>query len=357
MAENETHATTTASTPPVPPQIVVHERSSAFGRFGKWLLAALVIAVLVIIGLYSSYRSYFSPSDAPREKYHSLAKHAVKKIAIIDISGAILEGEDSFAKKQIDRVREDTDVVGVVARINSPGGTVTGSDYLYHHLRELAEERHLPVVVSMGSVCASGGYYVAMAVGDQKDAIFAEPTTWTGSIGVIIPHFDLSGTLASLQIKEDSIASGPFKQMGTPTRPMTEEERKLLQTLVDESFAQFKEIVMSGRPKFKADAAALDAVATGQIFTAKQALERGLVDQIGFLERAINRTLELSGQDADNVRCVKYEEQPTLMDAVVGTNARTPMRSSIDLPTLIDLASPRAYYLWSWLPAAISNSR
>ena len=302
----------TPVTAPPPQQIIIQQPSSAFGRFGKWLLAALVLAVLFIIGLYSSYHSYFSPSDAPQEKYHSLARHALKKIAIIDISGAIMEGEDSFAKKQIDRVREDSDVVGVVVRINSPGGTVTGSDYIYHHLRALKDEREkkepFPLVVSMGSICASGGYYVAMAVGDQKNAIFAEPTTWTGSIGVIIPHFDLSGTLNGIGANDDSIASGPLKQMGTPTRPMTQEERKLLQKLVDESFKGFKEIVASGRPKFKEDPAALDAVATGQIFTAKQALERGLVDQIGFVEEAIARVTELAGQSADDVRCVKYEE-------------------------------------------------
>jgi protease-4 len=358
MAEVEVHAAGAApTTPPLPPQIIVQQPPSAFGRFGKWLLAALLVAVLVIIGLYSSYHSYFSPSDAPQEKYHSLARQALKKIAILDISGAILEGEESFAKKQIDRVREDHDVVGIVARINSPGGTITGSDYLYHHLRELAEQRELPLVVSMGSVCASGGYYVAMAVGDRPDAIYAEPTTWTGSIGVIIPHFDLSGALSAVRIADDSIMSGPLKDLGTPTKPMTDQERKLLQTLVDESFAEFKAIVVSGRPKFKDDPAALDAAATGQIFTAKQALERGLIDKIGFVEEAIERVLVLAGESEDNVRCVKYEKQPTLVDAIVGTSARRSMRGGIDLATLIDLAAPRAYYLWSWFPAAVSSSK
>ena len=209
-----------------PPQIIIQQNSTVFGRFGKWLLAALVIAVMVIISLYSSYHSYFSPADMPQEKYHSLAQFATKKIAIIEVSGAIMEGEDSFAEKQIDRVRQDPDVVGVVVRVNSPGGTVTGSDFIYHHLRELAEKRKLPIVVSMGSVCASGGYYVAMAVGSQPNTIFAEPTTWTGSIGVIIPHFDVSGGLAKLGISEDSIASGPLKKMGSPTRPMSDSGEK-----------------------------------------------------------------------------------------------------------------------------------
>lgn len=353
MAPNEINP------PPPPPQIIIQQQPpSAFGRFGKWLLAALVIAVMFSIGLYSSYRSYFSPADAPQEKFHSLAQFASKKIAIIEVSGTIMEGEDSFAMKQIDRVREDDSVVGIVLRINSPGGTVTGSDYIYHHLRDLLEKRKLPMVVSMGSVCASGGYYIAMAVGDQKDAIFAEPTTWTGSIGVVIPHFDASDGLSKLGIQEDSIRSGPLKTMGSPTRPLTEEERKVLQALVDDSFKGFKEIVVGGRPKFKNDEAALNAVATGQIFTAQQALAKGLVDKIGFIESAIARVTELAGETPESVRCVKYERRPTLVGELIGASSGlAPARSSVDVTTLIDLASPRAYYLWSLLPSVLSNQK
>jgi protease-4 len=174
---------------------------------------------------------------------------------------------------------------------------------------------------------------------------------------VIIPHFDVSGTLDALEIKEDSIASGPLKQMGSPTRPMTDEERKLLQELVDESFHEFKQIIVNGRPKFKDDPAALDASATGQIFTAKQALERGLVDKIGFVEEAIARATELAGESVENVRCVKYEEPPTLMGSLVGADAHGLRRGTVDLQGLIDLTTPRAYYLWSWLPAALSSSK
>ena len=108
-------------------------------------------------------------------------------------------GEESFAKKQIDQVRDDNHVKAVVLRVDSPGGTVTGSDYIYHHLKKLAEERQIPMVVSMGSVAASGGYYVAMAAGEKENTIYAEPTTWTGSIGVIIPHYDLTGLLEKLE--------------------------------------------------------------------------------------------------------------------------------------------------------------
>lgn len=352
---------TPVSTQPPPQQLILQPPPSAFGRYGKWLLAALALAVMLIIGLYSSYQSYFTPANAPQEKYHSLSKTALQKIAIIDVSGAIMEGEGSFTKRQIDRVRDDSSVVGVVLRINSPGGTVTGSNYLYHHLCELKEKREkekpFPVVVSMGSICASGGYYIAMAVGDQPDAIFAEPTTWTGSIGVIIPHYDLSETIKLLGAEDDSIVSGPLKQMGSPTKPMTPDERKVLQTLVDDSFKDFKAIVTSGRPKFKDDQATLDAAATGQVFTAKQAVERGLVDKLGYVEDAINRVAALLNEDKDNLRCVKYEQPPTLVSALTG--AKTSLQSSgrFDLGTLVDLTTPRAYYLWSGLPVSLSNSK
>src|SRR6185369_12594700 len=129
----------------------------------------------------------------------------------------------------------------------------------------------------------SGGYYVSMAVGDTENSIFAEPSTWTGSVGVVIPHYNFSGLMEKFQVEEDSIKSHRLKMMGSPFRPMTEEERGIFQGLVDESFTQFKEIVKAGRPKFRSNEAALTAVATGQVFTTKQALANGLVDKEGFI--------------------------------------------------------------------------
>jgi protease IV len=245
----------------------------------------------------------------------------------------------------------------VVLRIDSPGGTITGSDYLYHHLRELVTKRELPMVVSMGSICASGGYYIAMAVGNEQNAIFAEPATWTGSIGVIIPHFDASTGLISMGIRDDSIVSGPYKELGSFTKRLTDDERKILQTLVDVSFKDFKDVVMSGRPKFKDDPASLDAAATGQVFTAKQALDLGLIDKIGFIEDAIARAAKMANYNVENVRCVKYEQSPSLIGALVSGEATVPARGETDLARLIDLTAPRAYYLWTWLPTMVSSGR
>jgi protease-4 len=194
-------------------------------------------------------------------------------------------------------------------------------------------------------------------VGDQQNAIFAEPTTWTGSIGVIIPHYDLSGTLKEIGAEDDSIVSAPLKQMGSPTKGMTPQEREVLQELVNESFKGFKDIVISGRPKFKDDQSALEAAATGQVFTAKQALAKGLVDKIGFVEEAIARVAELAGKSVDDLRCVKYEQPPSLLQSLAGAESSLQPSSHISLGALLDLTTPRAYYLWSWLPSAMSNTR
>lgn len=337
-----------------PPQIILQQ--SMFGWMGKALLALVGILVLVIVGMFGRYRSYFNEPDKPQEKYHSLARHATQKIALVNLEGAIMEG-DGFVKRQIDAVQADENVVAVVLRINSPGGTVTGSDFLYHHLRQLIDQRKLPLVVSMGSLCASGGYYVAMAVGDQPDALYAEPMTVTGSIGVIMPHYDLSGLLGRWNVKDDSIATGPLKQMGSFTKPMTAEDRQALEAILNDMFAGFKHVIMSGRPKFKADPAALDAIATGQVFTANQALERGLIDKIGFLEDAIHRAAELANVSTDEVRCVKYAAPTTLVGELIGARTASPTGYSLDAASLLDLAAPRAYYLWTTLPAISPSNR
>jgi protease-4 len=339
-----------------PPQQVIIQQS-AFGRYGKFLLVLLGFAVVTILGMSAAYESYFSPADGPQEKYHSLSKTATDKIAVIDISGAILEG-DGFVKQQLDMVREDDDVVAMVLRIDSPGGTVTGSDYIYHHVQELIKDRKLPVVVSMGSICASGGYYIAMAAGDKENVIFAEPTTWTGSIGVVIPHYDLSGLLAEYDVKDDSVASHKYKLMGSPTRQLPpaerEEERKLLQELVDISFERFKELVVEGRPKLREDLAALEKATTGQIFTAQQAQELGLVDQIGFIEEALARAAALADKKTSNVRAVKYDE-PNTLGSLLGVQAPISNQVSLDMKSLLEFAVPRAFYICTTLPSLLGG--
>ena len=241
--------------------------------------------------------------------------------------------------------------------MNSPGGTITGSDYMFRSLRKLLDdnkEKHIPIVVSMGGLAASGGYYVSMCVGDTPDSIFAEPSTWTGSIGVLIPHYNVADLMQKWGIQQDDVTSHRLKDMGSITRKMTLEERSIFQALVDDGFTQFKKVVKTGRPKFRHDPAALDKLATGQVFTADQALKSGLIDNIGFIEDAIDRAIQLAGLDRANVKVVKYRAEPRLADVLFGQSRVQP---SFDLAAVLEATTPRGYYLCTWLPALASSAK
>jgi protease-4 len=334
--------------PPVPTTRIVLEQSGGLARkVLLWSLCmALAISVLFNFSLFAKYQSYFQTNPSLEERFHSGNAEAETKVAVISVDGAILDGE-GFVKSQVDQVREDEDVAAVVLRIESPGGLVSATDQIYHRLKKLAEEREIPLVVSIGGMAASGGYYVAMAVGDTPDVIYAEPTSWTGSIGVIIPHYDLSRLLAEWNVENDSIKSHPWKNIGSMTREMTDEERALLQELVDDGFERFKTVIKSGRPKFREDEAALVEIATGQVFTTEQAIANGLVDREGFLEDAVQRARELAGLSEYQARVVEYRRPPGLSDLL---GVPTVSKDSSAVAHLLELSTPRAYYMWTWLP-------
>lgn len=344
--------------PGYPQQVIVLQRSSGFGKFLAFLgwLGFFGCGTLLLITWVFVAASY-EDLEGLSEKFVSGNEDAEGTIAIITIDGVISDTEDEgYVMSQIRAVRKDDTVKGIVVRVDSPGGAVTGSDYLFHHLKKLKEDKACPMVVSMGGMAASGGYYVSMSVGDEKDVIFAEPTTTTGSIGVIIPHYDVSGLLEKYNVKDDSIASHERKQMLAMTRPVTPEHRAIIQSYVDETFVRFKNIVKEGRPKFKADPAALDALATGEIFSADQALKNGLVDKIGFVEDAVDRVLELAKLTEDDVRVMKFIKPVSLFDDLALMKARS-TAPAFDVQSLLELSTPRAYYMVTTLPALASSRR
>jgi protease IV len=355
------------SQPPVRAQAVPAQpprKSSVFARIlwtflllgflGSVALNLLLFVAVGLLGIGSA-----DEEARVKEKYFSLNREGTDKVAIISIEGIILGGE-GFFKQQIDHARkeiDDGDLKAIVLRVNSPGGTIAGSDYMLHHLRKLvADAKHakIPIVVSMGAIAASGGYYVSMCVGDAPETIFAEPSTWTGSIGVVIPHYNVADLMGKWGIQEDAVASHPLKEMGSITHKMTPEERKIFQQLVDDGFTQFKDVVKQGRPKFRQDPAALDKLATGQVYTADQALKIGLIDKIGFVEDAIDRAIELARLNRADVKVVKYKEEPRLSELLFGESRAQP---SLDLAAILEAATPRAYYLSTWLPALAGSAK
>ncbi len=317
-----------------------------------WIITGISVVVAAVA--LGANAEYFQTNPKVIEQYHSMANKATNKIAIVEIRGAIMGGE-GFARHQLDQVKADESVRAIVLRIDSPGGTVSGSDELHYRLEKLAAERNLPVVVSMGSIAASGGYYVAMANGGEDDIIFAEPSTITGSIGVIIPHFDFSQLLKRFDVTDDSITSGPLKEMLSVTKSRSTElakkERGIVQDLVDDMFTSFKDIVRKGRPKL--DDKTIEAVTTGQVFTANQAITFGLIDKIGFLEDAIARAVVLADLQEDSVRVIQYKKPQGLFDELLGGASQA--RSFNNLEMLVEWTTPRAWYLCSWWPVITTS--
>ncbi len=347
-----------STAPGYPHQTIVVYTQTAWNRFWSWLgWVGFVITGLVCVGLLVALADYFDTSHGIEEKFVSGEKTAEDKLAIITISGVIMEG-DGFVKHQIDKVKDDKHVKAVVVRVDSPGGTVSGSDFLFHHLKRLRDEKSIPLVVSMGGIAASGGYYVSMAVGDKPDTIYAEPTCTTGSIGVMIPHYDITGLMKEYGVKDDSLATHPRKLMLSMTREMSSEERELAQQHINDMFDRFKTVVKEGRPHFAKNPEELDKLATGEIFTADKALENKLIDKIGFQEEAIDRALELASLKKEKTKIVKFKRPVSISDSLLlGRAPRGSAANPFDLAGLLDLSAPRAWFLCSGLPALASSQR
>lgn len=287
-------------------------------------------------------------SKTVEEEFYSGDESSDEKIAIIDVTGTIEDGEDY--RDIIEEAAKDEKVKIVILRVDSPGGTVTGSDYILNKLNLLRVRTNKQIIVSMGSLACSGGYYISMCVGNVGDSIFIEPTGWTGSIGVILSRYDASELFnKKLGVFEDPITSGPNKAMGSPLMPLTEEQRKIFQDLVDDSFNRFKEIIKQGRPRFAKNPKELDDLATGQVYSANQALKLGLVDKIGFLDDAIAEACARISVDPEKAHVFRYKHKSSWHDALFSKFNGSSVNSSPveDVQKVINKAtSPKAYYLW-----------
>jgi protease IV len=223
------------------------------------------------------------------------------KILMIDIDGPIfntpvlvpnlgvLPGMTARVRQELELAYDDPNVHGILLRINSPGGTLTDSDVIYHSLVEFKKSKKIKIVAAMGDIAASGGLYVAMAA----DEIYAHPTTITGSIGVIMPHINYSGLFRKLGVESDPITSGPHKDLDDPYKPRSPEEKKLMQDIVDAQYKKFLEVVKTGRPQMSEQT--LTSIADGRILSAQEAKDKGLIDKVGYLDDAYRRISELSG--------------------------------------------------------------
>ena len=207
------------------------------------------------------------------------------KIGLIELEGIILSSRSVIQKLQ--RLQENDAISAIVLRIDSPGGGVAASQEIYEAVKSVRESGK-PIVVSMGSVAASGGYYVACGA----DSILANPGTTTGSIGVILEVPNFKGLLEKIGIEFLVVKSGKFKDTGSPYRDITDTERRYLQNYIDDAFEQFVDVVAENR---NLEIEKVHSVADGRVFTGKQALELGLIDKLGDYTDAIELAAQMAG--------------------------------------------------------------
>jgi protease-4 len=223
-------------------------------------------------------------------------------VGVVEIEGAIVDSRDTI--EHIRRFREDEDIKAIVIRIDSPGGAVGPSQEIYREIRKTVGSKK--VVASMGAVAASGGYYVACAT----DGIVANPGTITGSIGVIMGYTNFRQLLDKIGMVPVVIKSGPYKDTGSPTREMRDDEREILQSITSNIHEQFVTAIADGR---KMDRALVAQAADGRIFTGEDAKARGFVDRLGNFEDALEWAGELGGIDGDVVPVYARDEKLSLL--------------------------------------------
>ncbi len=289
----------------------------------------LLVALALEAGATGSVRQIHRDGNA----------YAADRLAVISVSGTIMPPATERWIRQIRHAADDEAVRGVVVEIDSPGGLVADSHQLYHELQKLRQEK--PVYVAMKRIAASGGLYLAMGAGPDAK-IFAEPTTWTGSIGVIIPRYNAAELAQKIGVKAEPLATGPLKGSLNPFRDLRDDEREVWNAIISDSFERFLDVIAENRRTLDRDA--VRALATGQVYTAAQALENGLIDETGFSEDAVESLAQKIG--LSDYAVVEYASPPTLMDLLLGTT-RTPPGI---LEQLMDAAVPRAFYYCSWNP-------
>lgn len=260
----------------------------------------VIIVLLVLFGgsfIFGMFVYLVSSSDSGTSVFGS------GNVGLVRIEGTIVEPMDML--KEIDEYRKDDDIKAVVVRIESPGGAVSASQELYTEIKKLSLKK--PVVASMGSVAASGGYYAAL--GATK--IVANPGTITGSIGVRMDHVNLGDLLRWAKIGHETLKSGRLKDIASPDRPMTEEEKRILEGLISDIHRQFKEAVGTSRGLSEE---VVDVLADGRVYSGADAMLKGLVDLQGDYFDAVKLAGELAGIKGEPKVVEKHKKGKKLVE-------------------------------------------
>jgi protease-4 len=301
----------------------------------------LLIFLGLATGCVTVKVNLFEEREPLKEKV--VSGYGSDKILVMDISGMIIESpERKFrlwpgaaagpgrVKEELDKAAQDSRIKAVVIKINSPGGTVSASDMVYHEIKKFKAEKPVPVIACCMGLATSGGYYVAQAA----DLIMAHPTCLTGSIGVLALKLNLKGLMDKVGVEGEFVKTGQWKDFWSPFRPASPAEKQMMQDILGGFHRQFVEVVAQNRRLGGKEAANL---ADGRIFTADQAKDLGLVDRLGYLDDALDLAKEQAGLTA--ARVVVYHRPDSYRPNVYSL---TP-----DLAASLTLEmAPQFLYLW-----------
>ena len=325
-----------------------------FVGFGSFFLLSGITLILLVVGVLFLGRAMIQDDGTLQQ--NTLREVVVSgtgenKIVMIPISGVITDkptdniflnipGMVHVIKKTLEQVAADSNVKAVIFTVDSPGGGITASDIIYNNIKRFKETTGKTVVVYMQNVAASGGYYVSIAA----DKIIAHPTTITGSIGVIMPIINVSKLIDKYGIEENSIKSGRMKDIGSPLKEMLPEEKEVLSEIVDEMYMRFITLISKER-ELPIDQVRI--LADGRIFTGKQAVNNGLIDQVGYLEDAIDIAKDLAGLKEATI--IKYERKLSVGDflKVMASKMLTKPEITINLDDFPIKHISKPMYLWS----------
>jgi protease-4 len=303
--------------------------------FGFSFLAN-VILFLLFVGIVG-----FVATGSGRLTQETIIRPGLRthKIVVVNIEGTIDDKQAQVVLDHIETARQDQNVKAIIIRVNSPGGTISGSDRIYNEIVKYRQETGNPVLAFMQGLAASGGYYASVAC----DKIIAEPTTITGSIGVVMSYFVIEQLLENkLGVQPVFLTEGDKKDWPSLYRPPQQEELDYIrERLLTPAYERFVSVVQTGRSQ-RLSGAQVKQLADGSIFDATRALQEGLIDQIGYLDEAISLAESLAS--TTDARVVEYHK-PFSFRNLLGVESSATLK--LDRMSLYELCSPRALYLWN----------
>jgi protease-4 len=301
-----------------------------------------VLSVLANIGMFLLLIGAFVVIASNQTRQYEMVVvregSPAQRIVLVNLSGIIDDDQADEVYRQLHAACHDRNVKALVLRVNSPGGTISGSDRIYEELRKYRQERGQPVVAFMQGVAASGGYYASVAC----DKIVAEPTAITGSIGVIMSHFVFEDLLQNkLGIQPVFLTEGAKKDWPSSFRAPTDEEQAYIrERLLTPAYERFIEVVQEGRAG-RLNATEVRQLADGSVYTAPKALTVNLIDKVGYLDDAIATVRSMAG--LSDAQVIEYRRPFSLMGLL---NVKSKASFKLDRATLYELSAPEIMYLW-----------